>query len=407
MSYKIAGIDVHKRMLAVVVSEVEVHGEYAFERRQFGTSPAQLQALAAWLLEQQVEEVVMESTAQYWKPVWGALERYWQPGCRKREGARPTSGRCIWRRRSRTAGGADARTILPMPNGWSSGWWRTNCALSFVPGPRTAFVADGDAHQVPVAVQSGAAPQPFGGVAGRGADQALQLGLRSAGRAAGGACCRPWRRGRPTRPRWWPWPIVACVPRRSNCATPWEPAETSIPSTVKLVKTALEEWQRIETQIRQLEEEMATLLGSHQDQVATVGGGPGPGSRFGTTDHGRSGSPGRHVSFRRGPGILGRAPAPARTRAPESTPAVAAPPKATVICGAFLIRPPMPPSNSKAASSPFSTVVMSPAWATTKPSASSPIAFVACSGRFCTKVSVTRNAAPPSAKSPHKAERRE
>src|SRR5215472_13432325 len=43
-------------------------------------------------LEQQVEEVVMESTAQYWKPVGGALERYWQPPCRKREGARPTSG---------------------------------------------------------------------------------------------------------------------------------------------------------------------------------------------------------------------------------------------------------------------------------------------------------------------------
>ena len=42
MSYRIAGIDVHKRMLAVVVSDVEVHGEYQFERRLFGTSPAQL-----------------------------------------------------------------------------------------------------------------------------------------------------------------------------------------------------------------------------------------------------------------------------------------------------------------------------------------------------------------------------
>ena len=92
MPYRIAGIDVHKRMLAVVVSDVEVDGEYRFERRQFGSSPAQLRSLAAWLLEQQVEEVVMESTAQYWKPVWGALERYWKPICEKREGARPKSG---------------------------------------------------------------------------------------------------------------------------------------------------------------------------------------------------------------------------------------------------------------------------------------------------------------------------
>jgi hypothetical protein len=92
MPYKIAGIDVHKRMLAVVVSDVEGSGEYAFERRQFGSNPAQLRLLADWLLEQQVEEVVMESTAQYWKPVWAALERYWTPTCKKREGAGAMSG---------------------------------------------------------------------------------------------------------------------------------------------------------------------------------------------------------------------------------------------------------------------------------------------------------------------------
>ena len=79
-------------MLAVVVSEVEVDGEYEFARRQFGSNPAQLRLLAAWLLAQEVEEVVMESTAQYWKPVWGTLERYWKPICQKREGARPLSG---------------------------------------------------------------------------------------------------------------------------------------------------------------------------------------------------------------------------------------------------------------------------------------------------------------------------
>jgi transposase len=92
MPYRIAGIDVHKKMLAVVVSDVEVDSEFQFERRMFGSNPEQLQSLAAWLVEQQTEEVVMESTAQYWKPVWGALERYWKPICQKREGARRKSG---------------------------------------------------------------------------------------------------------------------------------------------------------------------------------------------------------------------------------------------------------------------------------------------------------------------------
>ena len=92
MAYRIAGIDVHKKMLAVVVADVEVEEDYQFERRTVSTSPAQLRALAEWLVAQEVEEVVMESTAQYWRPVWEALERYWQPRRRTQEGAGPMSG---------------------------------------------------------------------------------------------------------------------------------------------------------------------------------------------------------------------------------------------------------------------------------------------------------------------------
>jgi hypothetical protein len=60
MSYRIAGIDVHKRMLAVAVADVAVEGEYQFDRRMVSTSPDQLRALAEWLVEHEVEEVVME-----------------------------------------------------------------------------------------------------------------------------------------------------------------------------------------------------------------------------------------------------------------------------------------------------------------------------------------------------------
>ena len=87
MPYTIAGIDVHKRMLAVVVADVAVEGEFQFARRTIGTSPDQLRALAAWLVDCEVEEVVMESTAQYWRPVWDTLERYWTARCRARAGA--------------------------------------------------------------------------------------------------------------------------------------------------------------------------------------------------------------------------------------------------------------------------------------------------------------------------------
>src|SRR5438132_3306818 len=92
MSYRIAGIDVHKKMLAVGVADVEVQGGYQFERMRYGSNPEQLRLLAAWLIEHEVEEVVMESTAQYWKPVWGALEQYWKPSGQKRETTGPMSG---------------------------------------------------------------------------------------------------------------------------------------------------------------------------------------------------------------------------------------------------------------------------------------------------------------------------
>jgi hypothetical protein len=42
MPYQIAGIDVHKKMLAVVVADVAVKDDYHFERLKVGTSPAQL-----------------------------------------------------------------------------------------------------------------------------------------------------------------------------------------------------------------------------------------------------------------------------------------------------------------------------------------------------------------------------
>ena len=73
----IAGIDVHKRVLMAVVVKLGAAGDGARSpRRRFGTTTAEIGHLAAWLQEQGVTEVVMESTAQYWKPVWLGLENH-------------------------------------------------------------------------------------------------------------------------------------------------------------------------------------------------------------------------------------------------------------------------------------------------------------------------------------------
>ncbi len=93
MPYRIAGIDVHKKILAVVIADVSLEGELVFERRKFGATDSELRRLAEWLIERAVQEVVMESTAQYWRPVWGMLEQYWTPVMRQQEGGGAATGK--------------------------------------------------------------------------------------------------------------------------------------------------------------------------------------------------------------------------------------------------------------------------------------------------------------------------
>ena len=73
MSQRIAGIDVHKKVLVVVIVDVAKPDE-VLQSRRFGTGSAELRHLSAWLCDHAVSEAVMESTAQYWKPVWMELE---------------------------------------------------------------------------------------------------------------------------------------------------------------------------------------------------------------------------------------------------------------------------------------------------------------------------------------------
>jgi transposase len=73
MANKVAGIDVHKKVLMVVVVDARVP-ESKQERRRFTTMPTELHRLSEWLKELGVEEAVMESTAQYWRSVWLELE---------------------------------------------------------------------------------------------------------------------------------------------------------------------------------------------------------------------------------------------------------------------------------------------------------------------------------------------
>lgn len=61
-------------MLAVVTADVAREGEVRYQRRKFGTVASELRKLSEWLVAEGVRQAVMQSTAQYWRPVWQQLE---------------------------------------------------------------------------------------------------------------------------------------------------------------------------------------------------------------------------------------------------------------------------------------------------------------------------------------------
>ena len=140
MPYRIAGIDVHKKMLAVVIADGAMAGGgggggYQFERRRVGTSPSALRGLAEGLVTQEVEEVVMESTARYWRPVWETLERYWQPRRRTQEGAGPLSGTLHLAQAQSNRGPRGRKRDFPDAERLVKALVAQELTLSFVPEP--------------------------------------------------------------------------------------------------------------------------------------------------------------------------------------------------------------------------------------------------------------------------------
>ena len=131
MAYRVSVIDVHKRMLAVVIADVSVEGAYTFLRRRFGTTGSALQALAEWLVVEQVDEVVMESTAQYWRPVWEVLEKSWMP---KRQ-AEAESGRLHLAQAQSNRGPRGRKRDYPDAERLVKRLMAQELTLSFVPEP--------------------------------------------------------------------------------------------------------------------------------------------------------------------------------------------------------------------------------------------------------------------------------
>jgi len=73
----VAGIDVHQKQITVtILIGTEDMKKPKKVSKLFGTTTRMLKECGTWLSEHEVEQVLMESTGQYWRPVWQILESY-------------------------------------------------------------------------------------------------------------------------------------------------------------------------------------------------------------------------------------------------------------------------------------------------------------------------------------------
>jgi transposase len=225
---------------------------------------------------QQVEEVEMESTAQYWKPAWGALEQYWKPSCEKREGAGRMSGTLHLAqalsnrgRRGRKKDFRDAERLLKrlvsqeltlsfVPHA-EQRLWRTVTRTKYqLRRNKVRLHNQLEALLEEAHIKLSSLVSDLLGASARRMLQALAEGETDPATLAALADQRLRATSTQLRDA-----LGACT--------------ELTPVYRRLVKMVLEELQWIEQQIGQLDQEMASLLRQHQDAVQRLAEVPGLG----------------------------------------------------------------------------------------------------------------------------------
>jgi transposase len=223
-----------------------------------------------------VEEIVMESTAQYWKPVWGALERYWKPICQKREGAGLMSGTLHLAQAQSNRGRRGRKKDFPDAERLVKRLVANELVLSFVPDTeqrlwRTITRRKYQLRREHVRLQNQL----------ESLLEECQIKLSSLVSDLLGASARRMLKALAegeTNPE-----ALAALADKNLRATQAQLCDALgacaelKPIYRRLLKMFLEELQLIDEQISQLDQELATLLSRHQDAVEHLAEVPGLG----------------------------------------------------------------------------------------------------------------------------------
>ena len=90
---RVAGLDVHKKTVVATRMRVTEEDRVEWETQTFGTTTPDLLELLDWLYEWELTHVAMESTGDYWKPVFNILEHTFEVWLVNAQHVKHVSGR--------------------------------------------------------------------------------------------------------------------------------------------------------------------------------------------------------------------------------------------------------------------------------------------------------------------------
>jgi transposase len=257
MPYTIAGIDVHKAMLVVVAAHIQEQGEIVFEGRRFGASTAELKHVAAWLQARGVQEVVMESTAQYWRPVWAELRCHFrlflaQAHSNKAPRGRKTDWEDAQRLVRRYVAGELYLSFVPAPE--QQGWRTLTRGKLQLTRERGRILAQVEALLEETRIKLSTVVSDLWGASGQRILRAIAAGENDAEKLAALADAR--LKVRPEKLR----EALAGIPEPVHCF---------------MLKNHLQRLDLLDQQIDNINRQIAAQLGAHQQAVQRLAKVPG------------------------------------------------------------------------------------------------------------------------------------
>ena len=247
----------------------------------------------------------MESTAQYWRPVWETLERDSLPARSTRDGASPMEDTLHLAQAQSNRGPRGRKRDVLDAERLVKRLVAQELTLSFVPDAEQRLWRAVMRRKYQLTRNRVQVHNRLEALLEEAHIKLSSAWSRTCWGPVPSGCSRRWRRAKPIPLPWRRWPIRDLRATPAQISDALSAATDLNPVYRQLVRMALDELRLIEEQIRELDQEMARLPGPHQGAVERLAEAPSLGVDSAQQIHRGSRADRRDVSLAQAALVLG------------------------------------------------------------------------------------------------------